>query len=98
MVQIPLVAILVKLRKKNILLEFPEQATRKDKLKKYAILIGSGLLIGFNEHIAYLGVLYIPLGWYLIRMSPLNNLFSKDYLRDHPSTTLACFTYTLPTT
>ena len=62
MVQIPLVAILVKLRKKNILLEFPEQATRKDKMKKYAILIGSGLLIGFNEHIAYLGVLYIPLG------------------------------------
>jgi drug/metabolite transporter (DMT)-like permease len=53
-------------------------------MKKYAILIGSGLLIGFNEHIAYLGVLYIPLGtaMTIIYSAPIfTMIFSFVFLR-----------------
>ena len=60
--QIPLVVIFVKLRGKNILLEFPEYATKREKVKKYMVLIGAGILTGLNTMCSYLGVLYIPLG------------------------------------
>ena len=60
--QIPLVVIFVKLRGKNILLEFPEHATKREKVKKYMVLIGAGILTGLNTMCSYLGVLYIPLG------------------------------------
>ena len=52
----------VKLRGKTLLPEFAEHATRGEKLKKYSVLIGSGILAGMNMMCSYLGVLYIPLG------------------------------------
>ena len=52
----------MKLRGKTLLPEFSEHATRGEKVKKYSVLIGSGILAGMNMMCSYLGVLYIPLG------------------------------------
>ena len=60
-----MVVMFVKLRGKNLLLEFPDYVTRAEKIKKYMVLIGAGVLTGLNMMSTYLGVLYIPLGGYL---------------------------------
>jgi len=65
MIQIPLLLIFLTLRRKSLLLTFSEEASRSEKVKKYLILLVSGFLTGFNEHISYLGVLYVPLGKFL---------------------------------
>ena len=62
MIQIPLLMVFVILRRKSLFLEFSEEATRREKVMKYLVLMGSGFLTGFNEHISYLGVLYVPIG------------------------------------
>jgi len=62
MLQLPLTIAFVKLRGKTLLPEFAEHATRGEKIKKYSVLIGSGILAGMNMMCSYLGVLYIPLG------------------------------------
>ena len=72
MIQIPLLVIFLILRRKSLLLEFSEEATRRDKVIKYLVLIGSGFLTGFNEHISYLGVLYVPLGKFYLFQAGLN--------------------------
>ena len=82
--QIPLVVIFVKLRGKNILLEFPEHATKREKVKKYMVLIGAGILTGLNMMCTYLGVLYIPLGdaMTIIYTAPIFTMvFSSIFLR-----------------
>ena len=62
MLQTPLTIIFVKMRGKKLFLEFSEDATRGEKVGKYMVLVGAGILAGMNMMCSYLGVLYIPLG------------------------------------
>ena len=62
MIQTPLTIIFVKMRGKKLFLEFSEDATRREKVGKYMVLVGAGILAGMNMMCSYLGVLYIPLG------------------------------------
>ena len=62
MMQTPITIAFVKMRGKNLLLEFSENATQGEKVRKYMVLIGAGILAGMNMMCSYLGVLYIPLG------------------------------------
>ena len=64
MLQTPLTIIFVKMRGKKLFLEFSEDATRGEKVGKYMVLVGAGILAGMNMMCSYLGVLYIPLGKY----------------------------------
>jgi len=84
MIQIPLLLIFLTLRRKSLLLTFSEEASRSEKVKKYLILLVSGFLTGFNEHISYLGVLYVPLGdaMTIIFTAPIfTMIFSFIFLR-----------------
>ena len=52
----------VKIQRQNLfVLEFSEDTTSVERLKKYCVLIGQGVLAGLNMMCSYLGVLYIPL-------------------------------------
>ena len=63
LIQIPLLILFVKIRRQNLfILEFSEDTTSVERLKKYCVLIGQGVLAGLNMMCSYLGVLYIPLG------------------------------------
>ena len=62
MLQTPLTIIFVKMRGKKLYLEFSDDATRGEKVLKYMVLVGAGILAGMNMMCSYLGVLYIPLG------------------------------------
>jgi len=84
MIQIPLLMVFVILRRKSLFLEFSEEATRREKVMKYLVLMGSGFLTGFNEHISYLGVLYVPIGdaMTIIFTAPIfTMIFSFIFLR-----------------
>jgi len=84
MLQTPLTIIFVKMRGKKLFLEFSEDATRGEKVLKYMVLIGAGILAGMNMMCSYLGVLYIPLGDALtiIYTGPIfTMLFSFLFLR-----------------
>ena len=60
--QTTLAIIFVKIKGKNLFLKFPEDATCREKTKRYMILIGASTLTGMNIMCSYLGVLYLDLG------------------------------------
>ena len=85
LIQTPLLILFVKIRRKNLfVLEFSEDTTSVETLKKYCVLIGQGFLAGLNMICLYLGVLYIPLGDALtiIYTAPIfTMIFSYIFLR-----------------
>ena len=85
LIQTPLLILFVKIRHQNLfVLEFSEDTTSVERLKKYFVLIGQGVLAGLNMMCSYLGVLYIPLGDALtiIYTSPIfTMIFSYIFLR-----------------
>jgi drug/metabolite transporter (DMT)-like permease len=85
LIQTPLLILFVKIRGQNLfVLEFSEDTTRVERLKKYFVLIGQGVLAGLNMMCSYLGVLYIPLGDALtiIYTAPIfTMIFSYIFLR-----------------
>merc|ERR1712156_1030961 len=96
MIQIPLLMIFVILRRKSLFLEFSEEATRREKVIKYLVLMGSGFLTGFNEHISYLGVLYVPIGdaMTIIFTAPIfTMIFSFIFLRLRQGIWKICFAF-----
>jgi len=60
--QTTLAIIFVKIKGKTLFLKFPEDATCREKTKRYMILIGASILTGMNIMCSYLGVLYLDLG------------------------------------
>ena len=60
--QTTLAIIFVKIKGKTLFLKFPEDATCREKTKRYMILIGASTLTGMNIMCSYLGVLYLDLG------------------------------------
>ena len=60
--QTTLAIIFVKIKGENLFLKFPEDATCREKTKRYMILIGASTLTGMNIMCSYLGVLYLDLG------------------------------------
>ena len=85
LIQTPLLVVFVKIRRQNLfVLEFSEDTTSVEKVKKYCVLIGQGVLAGLNMMCSYLGVLYIPLGDALtiIYTAPIfTMIFSYIFLR-----------------
>ena len=85
LIQTPLLILFVKIRRRNLfVLEFSEDTTSVERLKKYCVLIGQGVLAGLNMMCSYLGVLYIPLGDALtiIYTAPIfTMIFSYIFLR-----------------
>ena len=75
----------MKIQHQNLfVLEFSEDTTSVERLKKYCVLIGQGVLAGLNMMCSYLGVLYIPLGDALtiIYTAPIfTMIFSYIFLR-----------------